>query len=67
MLTEEQQDYFFSMCGAIEQDINPNGTFTLQGDLNSLLPFFLKFLGEKEPNDTGICFLLKLIDNKHIW
>lgn len=67
LLTEEQQDYFISMCEAIDLNINPNGNFTLQGDLNSLLPFFLKFLGEKELNDTGICFLLKLIDNKHIW
>jgi hypothetical protein len=55
------------MCSAISQNINPEGKFTVDGDLNNLLPFFLKFLGEYELNQTGICFLLKLIDNKKVW
>lgn len=42
-------------------NVNPKGTFTLDGDLNSLLPFFLKFLGETPLNETGVWFLMKLI------
>lgn len=55
------------MCNAISLNINPEGTFTVDGDLNNLLPFFLKFLGESALNETGINFLLKLIDNKYVW
>jgi hypothetical protein len=55
------------MCFAINQDNNSQGNFTVDGDLNNLLPFFLKFLGEREINETGICFLLKLIDNRYVW
>lgn len=60
-------DYFTKMCQAINDNVNPDGNFTVNGDLNNLLPFFLKFLGENELNDTGACFLLKLIENKFIW
>jgi histone H3/H4 len=67
LLSKEQIDYFDKMCVAISDNINPQGSFTVEGDLNNLLPFFLKFLGEGELNDTGACFLLKLIDNKYIW
>jgi hypothetical protein len=31
------------------------------------MPFFLKFLAEAELNETGISFLIKLIDSKYIW
>jgi hypothetical protein len=55
------------MCSAINHDNNSQGNFTVDGDLNNLLPFFLKFLGEREINETGICFLLKLIDNRYVW
>lgn len=55
------------MCNAIALNINPEGTFTVDGDLNNLLPFFLKFLGEATLNETGINFLLKLIDNRYVW
>lgn len=55
------------MCAAIAQNVNPQGTFTVDGDLNNLVPFFLKFLGQGDLNDTGVCFLLKLIDNKYVW
>lgn len=55
------------MCNAISNNINPEGNFTVEGDLNNLLPFFLKFLGESTLNQTSINFLLKLIDNKYVW
>jgi hypothetical protein len=55
------------MCFAINQNNISQGNFTVDGDLNNLLPFFLKFLGESEINETGICFLLKLIDNRYVW
>jgi hypothetical protein len=31
------------------------------------MPFFLKQLSEKELNDVGLNFLLRLLDNKYIW
>jgi hypothetical protein len=31
------------------------------------LPFFLKYLGQTVPNETGLKFLLKLLGNKFIW
>jgi hypothetical protein len=37
----------------------------VEGDTNCLLPFFLKFLGESELNEAGVCFLIKLIDNRY--
>lgn len=55
------------MGQAIRENINPKGEFTLEGDLNSLFPFFLKFLGEEPINQTGIWFLLKLVENTYIW
>lgn len=55
------------MCLGITDDINPSGNFTVEGDINNLVPFFLKFLGQEELNDTGVCFLLRLIDNKNVW
>jgi hypothetical protein len=47
LLTTEQLDYFQLMCEAMTSNINPKGNFTVEGDLNSLLPFFLKFLGQQ--------------------
>ena len=67
LLTNEQMEYFQMMGEAIRMDVNPRGEFTVEGDLNNLLPFFLKFLGEKEINSTGIHFLLKLVNNPYIW
>lgn len=67
LLSKEQIEYFERMCAAISDNINPHGTFTVDGDLNNLIPFFLKFLGEGVLNDTGVWFLLKLIDNKYVW
>lgn len=67
LLTKEQIEYFEKMCAAIAQNVNPEGRFTVEGDLNNLLPFFLKFLSQADLNDTAVSFLLKLIDNRHIW
>jgi hypothetical protein len=67
LLTKDQAEYFELMSDAIRMNINPKGKFTLEGDLNSILPFFLKFLGEQEINQTGVCFLLKIIDNRFVW
>lgn len=67
LLTAEQAEYYHLMGQAIRENVNPKGEFTLEGDLNSLFPFFLKFLGEKPINQTGIWFLLKLVENTYIW
>jgi hypothetical protein len=61
LLSMEEKQYFKLMGQAIRDNINPKGEFTLEGDMNSMLPFFLKFLGEEELNETGVWFLLKLI------
>ncbi len=66
-MTKEQRDYFLKICQLISNDSAPNGAITVQGNLNDLMPFFLKFLGEAELNETGISFLIKLIDSKYIW
>jgi hypothetical protein len=47
ILSIEERQYFRLMSRAIRDNINPRGEFTLEGDLNSMLPFFLKFLGEE--------------------
>ena len=67
LLSKEQIEYFEKMCAAIGQNVNPEGTFTVDGDLNNLVPFFIKFLSQGDLNDTAINFLLKLIDNKYVW
>jgi hypothetical protein len=49
-LNEEQSDYFLSICRLIEGDLAPRGNMALEGNLNSLLPFLLKFLGSRPLN-----------------
>ena len=39
----------------------------IDGNLNSLLPFLLKFLGSRPLNETGVSFLLQMLENKQIW
>ena len=39
----------------------------VDGNLNSLMPYLLKFLGSSLINETGIFFLLKLLENKYVW
>lgn len=67
ILSIEERQYFRLMSRAIRDNINPRGQFTLEGDLNSMLPFFLKFLGEEQLNQTAVWFLMKLIENRYIW
>jgi hypothetical protein len=67
LLSKEQIEYFEKMCLAMGQNVNPEGKFTVEGDLNNLLPFFLKFLSQGDLNDTAVNFLLKLIENRHVW
>jgi hypothetical protein len=66
LLTKEQIEYFEKMCLAVSQNVNPEGCFTVEGDVNNLMPFFLKFLSQAELNDTAAHFLIKLIDNRHV-
>jgi len=47
LLTKEQSDYFFKITNIIGVNPSPPPNFNIQGDLNNLLPFFLKYLGEK--------------------
>ena len=37
------------------------------GDLNDIMPFVVKLMGEREINEAGIIVLLNLIDNKYVW
>jgi len=50
LLTKEQTDYFIKITSVIASNPNPVPKITADGDLNSLLPFFLKYLGENAPN-----------------
>jgi hypothetical protein len=50
LLTKEQLDYFVKITSIIATNPTPVPNFNVEGDLNNLLPFFLKYLGQTQPN-----------------
>lgn len=65
-LTAEQSDYFLNVTRVISTDSGLAG-ISVDGNLTSLVPFLLKFLGAAELNETGISYLLRLLDNRFVW
>lgn len=60
LLTKEQTDYFYKITSIINSNIKPQ-KFVIQGNVNSVFPFILKYLGNVPMNDTAIIMLLSLL------
>lgn len=67
LLTKQQNEFYEKVTEIISSDSSPNGGIPVNGDLTGLVPFFLKFFCHTTVNETGICFLLDLIENKYVW
>lgn len=67
LLSKEQLEYFRMVRDHILEDPWPKKTMPADGDLNGMMPFFLKMLGEGRINESGMAFLLRLLENKWVW
>jgi len=66
LLTKEQADYFNKIVTIIQKDSNQKG-FIIKGDINSIFPFLLKYIGSSPLNLTGITLLVNMLENRYVW